>query len=295
MNPVPYTIKTLHLNNGILDNCVDVTYIIHLEGNGRELDIMKQLEKVHPTSTVHIVYNKGFRKYDKGPDVKDTVADLIHCYLWIFEHYLSTKKNANKKTVLILEDDFIFSEEITHTETRQKIEHTLDTIKNERFVFRLGCIPFTLMPRTKYTYVGISLGAHCSIYNEKCMQYILSNRTSIKDWDTYLNMCHSIKQYIYYNPLCYQLFPKTENSENWGNEHVVFQYLSGVIKKYIQILQLDKQVEPGYSISYKIALLVSFIMLCLVVYIIYYVFGKVKSVLFPLRKYTLKIRSSSVK
>jgi hypothetical protein len=45
---------------------------------------------------------------------------------------------------------------------------------------------------------------------------------------------------MYNEPLCYQLFPETENQKYWGKNVV------GIIK----LLKLDTQVEPGYSIAY---------------------------------------------
>lgn len=282
-----YTVKTLQYDDGILDNCVDVTYIIHLEGNGREPDIMKELQKIHPTNTVHIVYNKGYRKYGKDLGITNTTDDLIHCYLWIFEHYKSSQKDntARKKNVLILEDDFIFNDKIAEIDTRKKIENTLETIQHNRFILRLGCIPLLICPCTEYTYTGFAVGAHCVIYNEKCIDYTLSNREYIIDWDVYCNTTYSIKQYIYKEPLCYQLFPETENQNNWGNGNIFLIVISHLLIKYLRFLRLDKQVEPGYSISYNIGLLFAFILVCLVLYIFYNVFTY-------FLKYTSKTRSS---
>lgn len=289
-----YTIKTLQYDDGILNNCVDVTYIIHLEGNGREPAIMEQLQKIHPTNTVHIVYNKGYRKCGKDLGITNPTDDLIHCYLWIFEHYKSSQKDnaARKKNVLILEDDFIFNDKIAEIETRKQIENTLETIQHNRFSFRLGCIPFLMFPCTAYAYTGFAGGTHCVIYNEKCIDYTLSNREYIKDWDVYCNI-HT-KQYIYKEPLCYQLFPETENQKTWGDVNIFFKIMAWIIIKYLQLLRLYKQVEPGYSTAYKIGLLLTFILMFLVLYIFYYVFGNYEKLIYFL-KYTSKTRSSGLR
>jgi hypothetical protein len=286
-----YTIKTLQYEDGILNNCVDVTYIIHLEGNGREPDIMKQLQKIHPTNTVHIVYNKGYRKCGKDLGITNPTDDLVHCYLWIFEHYKSSQKDnaTRKKNVLILEDDFIFNDKIAEIETRKQIENTLETIQHNRFSFRLGCIPFLIFPCTAYAYAGVSAGTHCIIYNEECVDYNLSNREYIKDWDVYNNF-HT-KQYIYKEPLCYQFCPETENQKTWGGGNIFLKIMSRILIKYLQLLRLDKQVEPGYSTAYKIGLLLTFILMFLVLYIFYYVFSNYEKLIYFL-KYTSKTRSS---
>jgi len=284
-----YTVKTLRFTDGILDNCVDATYVIHLEGNGREPDMVNQLQKIHPTNTVHIVYNKGYRKCGEEYGIKTPSDDLIHAYLWAFEHYkLSQKGNGNsKKRVLILEDDFIFTDKITQSEHRRKIEQILNNARDENFILRLGTIPMITIPRTINTYMGFSCGTHCVIYSEKCVESTLSNREHITDWDVYYQLNLSTTQYIYNEPLCYQLFPETDNQNNWGNGNIIFWCVSLLIKFYLRLLQLDKQVEPGYSISYKIGLLNGIILLCLALYVIYYVFSKVAKSN-PFRKYRLK-------
>ena len=59
-SPQCYSFKKIKYNKGLLDEAVDATYIIHLEGNGRYDDIMNQLKIYHPTKEVYIVFNKGF-------------------------------------------------------------------------------------------------------------------------------------------------------------------------------------------------------------------------------------------
>ena len=61
-----YEIKKYTYDVGILDNSVDATYIIHLKHNGRYEHIQEQLKEYHPTKTVYIVYNEGFKKCEKN-------------------------------------------------------------------------------------------------------------------------------------------------------------------------------------------------------------------------------------
>ena len=85
---------------------------------------------------------------------------------------------------------------------------------------------------------------------------------NIKDWDVYL--CFNKLQY--YTPLCYQLFPETENNKNWGENYGVFKYLM-ILPKYIfKLLNLDTQVEPGYSIMYIFSKLFLLFLLFLLFY-----------------------------
>ena len=59
---------------------------------------------------------------------------------------------------------------------------------------------------------------------------ILNDKKRITDWDIYINF-FSIN-YIYYTPICYQLFSNTENRNNWGIDNA-FDYF---IAQYIIII-----------------------------------------------------------
>ena len=196
----PYEIKTIEYGDGMFDKHIGATYIIHLTGNGREPHIFDELAKIHPTSTIHLVYNEGFRKCDKGPRVKTTVDDLTHTYLWIFEHARQEKYSS----ILILEDDFIFNvDAIKDHKHQQNIRDILELRKKEDYVFLLGCLPFLLIPRDETTYTGITCGMHCAVYSEQCIQNTLVNRDKIVDWDIFFNfVSDTTNKYVYYSPLC---------------------------------------------------------------------------------------------
>ena len=60
--------NTFNNSNGILNNSVDATYIIYLEGNNdRYNNIIKQLNNIVPTDTIYILYTLSItenkRKY----------------------------------------------------------------------------------------------------------------------------------------------------------------------------------------------------------------------------------------
>ena len=86
-----YSFKKIKYNTGLLDEAVDATYIIHLEGNGRYDDIMSQLKTYHPTKEVYIVFNKGYKKCKKDEHIKLPAHDLIDAFLQVFKH----AKNEN--------------------------------------------------------------------------------------------------------------------------------------------------------------------------------------------------------
>ena len=61
-----YSKKEMVYERGFLDNSVDATYIIHLEGNGRLQNIYNQLNQYQPTKKVYIFFNKGYKNCNKN-------------------------------------------------------------------------------------------------------------------------------------------------------------------------------------------------------------------------------------
>jgi hypothetical protein len=172
-------------------------------------------------------------------------------------------KDAIKyNTILVLEDDFMFSPHI-HSHTKN-IDTFVST--HTHFIYRLGCIPFIQVPYNMYTYVGITIGTHAVLLSKSMRQQII--RPTI-DWDIFLNGLYP--NHIYHKPLCYQLFSHTENQNNWGIDHVLFSYVSKVTIKLFNLLQLDQQCEPGYTMMYTISKIIPYIFILLITFTICFI------------------------
>jgi hypothetical protein len=260
-----YHFKKLTYNNGLLDDAVDATYIIHLEGNGRYEDILKQLDLYQPTKTVYIVFNKGYTKCQKDENIVLPAHDLVDAFLTIFKH--SNGRSQNYDNILILEDDFIFSEKIKNVSTRVNICTFLNNHKNENFQYLLGCIPLMQVPCTldcKHYKIIASLATHSVIYTKSNREKILQvEQTKIVDWDKYSNF--NIERFLYCEPLCYQLFPETENSKHWG-DNLFLKLFFIIVKGFVPLLKLDTQVEPGYTICYFLSKIILFFILFIIIY-----------------------------
>jgi hypothetical protein len=281
-----YTFKKMKYNTGLLHDAVDATYIIHLEGNGRYDDIMNQLKTYHPTKEVYIVFNKGYKKCQKDEHIKLPAHDLVDAFLQVFKH----AKNQNYDNILILEDDFIFTEKIKKTSTQQDICTFLNKHKNKDYQYFLGCLPLLQLPCTldsKHFINICSVGTHAVIYTKKNRERLLKvNQKDITDWD-YYSFTHS-RRYVYCEPLCYQLFTDTENSKNWHKGNSIFHIFALPTKKILNLFKLDTQVEPGYTIFYIFSKLFSFIMLILILFIVY----KISITLF---KRKIKVSNNKIK
>lgn len=258
-----YNFEKMTFSHGLLDDAVDATYIIHLEGNGRYYDILNQLSQVTTTKVVYIVFNKGYKNCKKNKNVKLPPHDLVDAFLTIFEHSNNPVQNYNN--ILILEDDYFFNEKIV--QETNTICSFLNN-KNGDFQYLLGCIPFIQIPCTLdfNHFLTISLGMHAVIYSKKNRERLLTiDRIHIKDWDLYNNI-HNIR-YTYKNALCFQLFPKTENSNYWGESNSIFFLGAPILKSIFKILKLDEQIEPGYSFFYGVSKLIPILFLMLLYFL----------------------------
>ena len=279
-----YTFKKIKYNKGLLDNAVDATYIIHLEGNGRYDDIMNQLESYHPTKEIYIIFNKGYKKCSKDDRIILPAYDLVDAFLQVFKH----AKNQNYNNILILEDDFMFNEKIKKESIRNDICSFLNNNKDKDYQYFLGCLPSLWFPYTidlKHFINICSTGTHAVIYTKKNRERLLNvNQKDITDWDCF-SFTHS-RRYMYCEPLCYQLFPDTENSKYWGT-HSYFTYIvSQIGKKILKIFKLDIQPEPGYSFFYMFSKIFGFIIIILIFVIVYKIINR------PIVKNKFKLKTN---
>lgn len=255
-----YNLKLLNFNEGLLDSSIDATYIIHLEGNGRLNHIYNMLNEYQPSKIVYIVFNKGYKKCNKGEYINSPSLDLIDTYLNIFKD--AQFKNYNN--ILILEDDFTFLPEIKNKEIIYNINDFIESHKDEEFVYYLGCIPFLRIPNINHSFAIFTGGSHACIYSNKFIENINKKIIDTKDWDTYLNFNYINKRYMNNKLLCYQLFPETENSKEWGNQNYIFSFVCRLTFKLFKLLKLDKQHDIGYPFFYTLSLINFIIIIVLI-------------------------------
>jgi hypothetical protein len=256
-----YAYEEYNFTAPLLD--IDATYIIHLEGNGKYESIIEQLNKFPISKKVYIVLNKGYKKCKKKPAITKPPLDIIDAYLEVFDHA------KEKNNILILEDDFMFDDKILEPFHQNNINHFIKekTKINSEFFYYIGILPFILLPYDYYNYINIiSSGTHSVIYSKKFREKIIKNK--IDDWDANLKLYTG---YVYYTPLCYQLFPNTDNSKHWG-DHDYILYVIALFGKYIiKLAGLDKSIS-AYSYFYFVSklwiLLFLFIIWILLTFII---------------------------
>jgi hypothetical protein len=244
---------------------IDATYIIHLENNGRLSNIEQQLLEFHPTKKVYIVFNKGYKNCQKKEYIDTPAKDLIDVFYTIF----NDSRNKNYNNILILEDDFQFSNKINETTSHSiSIDTFLKDYDKDEFVYYLGCLSW-LQSDFNMTHprINLSTGTHACIYSKKCIDYFLDKveQKYIADWDIYLNF-GVIPRYKYYIPLCYQTFPDTENSKSWHRGSEILLLLVFLQRSLFKSLGLDRNAEPGFSIMEASSRILFWILLFLLIF-----------------------------
>ena len=216
MEDTCYYLKELNYPEGFLDESVDATFIITMENYvERHKNIAHQLRKFHPTRKIIIVYNKGFKtckKYSRDERVDTPYEDLAHANMFIFQN----AKSYNN--ILVLEDDFIFCDEILRNHVHDSINNYI--LKKRPNLYLLGCEPFLA------TFIGTHMrvfffgGTHAVVYSRQARLKLLDlykkshENQTIKDMDWLTNYITNI--YTYYKPLCVQPKGETENKQYWG-------------------------------------------------------------------------------
>jgi hypothetical protein len=264
LNKDCYRFEIIKFNNGLFNESIDATYILHLENNGRIDNIYEQLNKYHLTNTVYILYNKGYKKCNKKSYIKSTLYDIVDANLEIFKH----SYNNNYNNILILEDDFIFDNQILDKFHINNINQFILNKPNENYIYHLGCTPLLYCPYDIYNNLGVFVtGLHAAVFTKKFREiFFLDNHSGISDWDVYMNL--KSKRYFYFKPLCYQTYNETENSKNYPD----YFGLSFIFRKIVIILKLDTEPIDGFKLVYHLSKYLSIIVLFFILILFFYIF-----------------------
>ena len=261
-----YRFENIKYSKGILDKTVDCTYVIHLENNGRFSHIRSELDKIKPTKNCFIVFNKGFKNCNKKLIDQASYQDLSDAFLQCFRH----ANENNYGNILILEDDFIFNEEIKNTYNVNNIETFMESRKNDSFVYFLGLIPIISYPVDVTHYRALnSLTMHSAIYSKECVRNVAKLRLHYKHWDVIISKSIS-HRYFYHRPLCYQTFPDTDNRKSWGEKDST-NLMNNVKTLVISSLNMDEHPEPGFSVIYFISKMIFALSVFVFIILLFYV------------------------
>ena len=226
-----YRHKTLEFDSGLFDSCIDMTYVLTMENSDRIQHFTKQLELHKPSSKVIVQYNSGFRNCSKTLKEQTAPYDITDSLRNIFVNAL---ENGYER-VLVFEDDFFMDKD---KYTQKDIDSICKYVtKHNPDVYTLGTLIHVSLPISKHPRILFTGHAHAVIYNRKYMKSFITNaaRFKIEHCDQFWHKI-TFKKAGYHKPICYQLFPDTENSKQWGPA-AKFNH------KWLKLWKLDKSHE----------------------------------------------------
>ncbi len=265
-----YTLEEINYPKGIFDNSVDITYVITMDNaTERQKKVYNQLNKFRPTKKVIIVKNKGFRKCDKHDynhnKIDISYKDLTYTNMYIF--HLAKKYNH----ILILEDDFIFSNKLLNNKITNSINQFI--IDKNPNIYYLGCLPYIFnIFNNSHPNVCLSTATHAVIYGKTIREYlgkVYKHKTNYKDIDVMTGTLSGM--YMYKEPLSIQLVLETENKKNWGHGGILTKLGGLLLTKFMNVLELDKEenIEYKWNNLYHKLFIFNIILYLLIYYIVY--------------------------
>lgn len=291
-----YIFKQYDYPDGLFEKSIDATYIIYLNGSKRISNILSQLEEYHPSKRVYLLMNKGYKECKKNLLENRTPSDIIDANITIFKH----SQQHNYSNILILEDDFIFSKDVKNPTHITNINSFLLENKKGDFIYQLGCMPVLSIPYTLTTYFTFSWAAHANIYSAAAQHRFINDYMAKKinsktassglDWYIFMNNIYTRNLYMYYKPLCYQIFTKTENQSEWILPGPLKDTQMFFINFFLRLFGVDKAPEPGTSIIYLLSQLLFLLLVIVFIYItrILFQYFKFYSILQKKLKYKYK-------
>lgn len=259
----------IEFNKGLLDNCIDAVYVILLEGSDRTKNVYSQINKFKLCKKNYIQINKPYKQcYIKELKKQTSLYHLLHNNIEIYKHAEINKFN----NILILEDDFIFNEDIKKINIIKDIENF---IKNTDFnLLYLGCWALGLpnLYSIKFPYMLFGVLSHSIIFSKKGRNIILKkyekssnikyfgHETSDLWFNSFLN-----NKYFYYKPLCFQPLIMTESRKHWDNKF---------LELGIKILKLDTEPISGLYKGYIINYIINFCIFITIFYVLFLLYKK---------------------
>lgn len=216
----------IEFNKGLLDNCIDAVYVILLEGTERTKNVYSQINNFKLCKKNYIQINKPYKICHIMELKKQNSAyHLLYNNIEIYKHAEINKFN----NILVLEDDFVFTENIKKINIIKDIEYFIK--KTDFNLLYLGNF-FLFWPNVcniKFPHVLLNGLAHSVIYSQKSRNIILEKYKEVSHIKYLGFECHDIwyndflnKRYFYYKPLCFQPFTMTENRKLWSNIFIDF-------------------------------------------------------------------------
>tara|TARA_B110000208_G_C11793636_1_gene438628 strand:- start:999 stop:1823 length:825 start_codon:yes stop_codon:yes gene_type:complete len=253
-----YEYKHIKFKSGILDNIIDAVYVITLKNSYRLKNVYKQINEFKLSKNNYIQINERYKNCKIDLCKQKSAYHLYKNNFNICNHALKNKFN----NILILEDDFIFDNQIKNKNIIKDLEYFFNNYEFD--IYSLGSPFLFIIPKTlkhfKYLYGGL---AHAIIFSKNGMEKLvkeynrnpcMKNKSNDEHHDILFNYMYNNK-YMYYKPLCYQPLENTENQSSWDNK--IWLKLN---RFFFSIIEIDKKPIIGlkrmFIINYFITILI---------------------------------------
>jgi hypothetical protein len=246
-NQEHYTIKLYDINGRtpLFDESIDATFIITLkESTERHKLMTEELNKYIPTSKIFIVYGQSYKQVSKSLNnqyISYSYEDLLKSNLIIFD---IADKLLYKK-ILILEDDFVFSDRLQNPLIIENFNLFLNTTHLD--LYTMGSMPFIIKEDYGYHFKIEDFYSMVSVvytinYRKQIKNMVKNQKYPYKlDIEGLTNYVPGIK-YIHRYPLVMQSFPETENYQHWLTNMTPGYYIEVLFYRVmIKLQNLDKR------------------------------------------------------
>lgn len=197
---------------------------------------LEQIKKRVPTKRLILQYNKGFLRCNKSHLIEQkSNYDICDASVVALKYAFNHLKLIN---VLLLEDDAYFLKNI-HFDIRI-IREFIKT--NDFNVYNLGPLfyvinPFSIIFQSKHIPTWTNTACHACIYHRnflKSFEYF-----KCVEFDTYIQ--NVSLTYMYYNPICLQLFRSNSSNIN------TWSWFVRLLLKISQILGMNREYPPKHN------------------------------------------------
>ena len=244
-----YTINPINSTDNPTFKHVDATFILTLEDSNRKISDPFLLNLTKETFEF---INKGYKQTKKPYNILSALMDINYTYYSLFKYI---NKYTNYKNVLVLEDDAqTLNDDVKHY---NYIDNYVNRTNFDLLSLGSGGIFFnTDDPRIHNALFGGF--TQCIIYSKDLRQNLILKLLKKKFEGLYDIDYLDIK--LYYLPLIVQLFPPTENRNNW--------YFSSLMIFFIEMLNLDKDINEWNKLYWLSKNAIYIILLILIIILI---------------------------
>ena len=274
-----YDVNLWNVTENPLFESFENSYILTMSTNER-LERCKELANLCKNTFVQV--NKGWKKCPKAPHIKTAAHDLIDAYRTLFIHCQDIHA-----PILVMEDDAII---LNHDRTHYERIDSFVKQDADFDVYSLGSFGFVNPLRFGYhkSFLKTIGFSQAVIWSEKARSQALVFMQTIDLMHVDVHIMSKLgRKYTYNLPIVVQLFPETENQQNWCyfcNNNIIEKAFVRVWIFFLRKLQLHKKADNWCVLYCVNNLFRHVIILLIILFIVNNVIAYLRSCKLPAKK-----------